>query len=77
MPTTAARSTSAGTVQLGFMFQARGELPAAETTYRRADEWSSPKGATNLGVPLQQRGDLAGAEAAYQRADERGTWRER
>ncbi len=57
---------------LGLRLEERGDVAAAELTYRYADQRGDPVAASNLGVLLERRGDMAGAEAAYRRSDERG-----
>jgi peptidoglycan hydrolase-like protein with peptidoglycan-binding domain/Flp pilus assembly protein TadD len=57
---------------LGLRLEERGDVAAAELTYRYADQRGDPVAASNLGVLLERRGDMAGAEAAYRRSAARG-----
>lgn len=52
-------------VNLGNVLQLRGELGAAEESFRRAEALGIPEAAFNLGNLLQKRGDLEGAESAW------------
>lgn len=49
-----------------------GDMSAAETAFRQADELGHSGAACNLGLLLEERGSTLGAQAAYARADQRG-----
>jgi hypothetical protein len=68
----AATPDAKDTFELATQFDRRGDLPAAENAYRRADGLGHAKAAVKLGTLLEERDDLTGAERAYRRADDRG-----
>lgn len=57
-------------VNLGNVFERRGELDAAEDAFLRAERRGIAVAALNLGHLLKRRGDLAGAERAWERAEQ-------
>ena len=56
----------------GNRLAARGDLSAAETAYRRADEAGHPTAAAYAGLFDESQGEFETALDAYRRADERG-----
>ena len=60
-------------LDLGVHSLEKGDLGAAETTFKLADAHGSAAAAVRLGRLLEDRGDLEAAKAAYRRADERGS----